>query len=281
MFAWGQQAAPATPAATDDPVVLVVGPEKITKSEFERILETATQQQPGQPHPAMTPEGRRKIAESLAELKVLAQEARKEKIDQNPDVKIQLMLRSDQILAATLFQQINGALMPDEAAERAYYDAHKGDYDTVSARHILIRMKGSAVPLRQGEKDLTDEEALAKAKDIRAKIVGGAKFEDLAKAESDDVGSGSNGGDLGDFTRGRMVPQFEEAAFALKAGEISEPVKTQFGYHVIQVEKHETKKFEDVKSEIDEKVKPDLAQKKLDEMKGKTTVTFDKDYFGR
>ncbi len=262
-------------------MVLVVGTDKITKTEFERILEQATQPQPGQPKPAMTPEGRHKIAESLAELLVLAQEARKEKIDQKPDVKVQLMLRSDQILASTLFQQINAGIMPDPTAERAYYDEHKNDYETVSARHILIRMKGSAVPVRDGQKDLTDDEALAKAKDIRAKLVGGAKFDELAKAESDDVGSGANGGELGDFTRGRMVPQFEEAAFALKPGEISEPVKTQFGYHVILVEKHDAKKFEDVQPEISEKVKPELAQKKLDEMKSKTTINFDKDYFGR
>ncbi len=271
---------PAATAAAD-PVILTVGDEKITQSEFEKIVEQASQPQPGQPRPPLTADAKRKLAENLAELKALAQEARKQKIDQAPETKLQLMLRSDQILASALFQQINGKLVADEAAKRTYYNDHKNDYDLVTARHILIRMKGSPVPMKTGQTELTDEEALTKAKDLRAKIVAGGKFEDLAKAESDDTGSGSNGGELGEFSRGRMVPAFEETAFALKTGDVSEPVKTQFGYHVIQVQKHESKKFEDVQSEIDEKLKPELAQKAIDELRNKTSITFDKTYFGR
>ena len=116
---------------------------------------------------------------------------------------------------------------------------------------------------------MTDDEALAKAKDIRAKIVAGGDFAELAKAESDDAGSGANGGSLGDFTRGRMVPPFDEAAFTLKVNEVSEPVKTQFGYHIIQVTKHDTKKMDDVKAEITEKVGPEMAQKGVDAIKRK------------
>jgi peptidyl-prolyl cis-trans isomerase C len=282
-LSWGQQtaAAPGSAPAAADPVILTVGDLKLTQSEFERVLEQATQPQNGQPRPSLTQEAKRKLAENLAELIALAQEARKQKMDQNPEVKMQLLLSGEQILARALFQQINSKLAADEVTKRAYYNEHKSEYESVTARHILIRMKGSPVPLKPDQKDLTDEEALAKAKDLRAKIVAGGNFEELARIESDDTGSGSNGGELGDFTRGRMVPQFEEAAFALKAGDVSEPVKTQFGYHVIQVQKHETKKYEDVESEIDEKVKPELAQKAIDEVKAKTSITFDKTYFGR
>src|SRR5262249_42086462 len=105
--------------------------------------------------------------------------------------------------------------------------------------------------------------------------------EEIAKAESDDTGSGANGGGLGEFTRGRMVPQFEEAAFKLAVNEVSEPVKTQFGYHVIQVQKHEAKSMDDVKADLEEKVGPEVAKKKVDEIKSKTTITFDQSYFGK
>jgi parvulin-like peptidyl-prolyl isomerase len=96
-------------------------------------------------------------------------------------------------------------------------------------------MKGSHVALRPGQQDLTEDQAKAKAQDIYKRLKGGADFAKIAREESDDVGSGASGGDLGSVYHGRTVQPFEEAAFALKAGEISQPVKTQFGWHIIQV----------------------------------------------
>jgi peptidyl-prolyl cis-trans isomerase C len=279
-LAWGQQ--PVAAPASADPVVLTVGTEKLTKSQFEQIVEQVTAQMPPERRAAaQAPEARRQLAEQLAELKALAQEARREKIDQTPEAKSQLAMRTDQIVAGLLYQKISKEAKPAAADLKTYYDAHKAEYETVTARHILIRMTGSAVPLKQGQKELTDDEALAKAKDLRAKIVAGGSFEALAKAESDDTGSGANGGALGEFTRGRMVPQFEESAFKLAVNEVSEPVKTQFGYHVIQVQKHESKSMDDVKAEIEEKIGPEMAQKQVEAIKNKTTITFDQSYFGK
>lgn len=108
----------------------------------------------------------------------------------------------------------------------------------VKARHILI----------SGE----DEKALAKIKELKAKVTT-KNFGDLAKKESQDPTGKTNGGDLGWFSAGRMVPEFEKVAFNMKKGEISEPVKTQFGYHLIYVEDKksaETKPLETVKNEL-------------------------------
>jgi peptidyl-prolyl cis-trans isomerase C len=272
----------AAPAAAADPVVLTIGAEKITKTQFEAIMSQVVSQMPPERRAgADTPQAKRQLAEQLAELKALAQEARREKIDQTPDARVQLAMRADQLIAGMLFQQISKSAKPTPADLKAYYDEHKNDWDSVTARHILIRFTGSAVPLREGQKDLSDADALAKAQDLRAKIVAGGSFEELAKAESDDTGSGANGGALGDFTRGRMVPQFEEAAFKLAVNEVSEPVKTQFGYHIIQVQKHETKSMADVTPEITEKIGPEMAQKGVDAIKSKTTISFDQTYFGK
>jgi len=301
LVAWGQApsaapkpaaAAAPKPAATAvqaaststaaDPVVLTIGAEKITKSQFEQIFAQIVEQMPPERRAAAeAPQAKRQLAEQLAELKALAQEARRRKIDQTPEAKAQMAMRSDQLVAGLLFQQISKNAKPSAADLQGYYDQHKTEWETVTARHILIRMTGSAVPLREGQKDLSDEEALAKAKEVRAKLVAGGDFAEIAKAESDDAGSGANGGVLGDFTRGRMVPQFEEAAFALKVNEISEPVKTQFGYHIIQVTKHESKSMDDVKTEITEKIGPEMAQKGVDAIKEKTAITFDQNYFGK
>jgi len=274
--------AAASAAVSADTVVLTIGSEKITKAEFEQIFaQVVSQMPPERRGAAQDPKAKRQLAEQLAELKALAQEARRQKIDQTPEAKAQIAMRDDQLIAGLLFQRISKETKPSSADLQAYYDGHKNDWETVSARHILSRMKGSPVTLKEGQKDLTDEEALAKAKDLRAKIVAGGDFAALAKAESDDVGSGANGGSLGEFTRGRMVPPFDEAAFTLKVNDVSEPVKTQFGYHIIQVTKHDTKKMDDVKNEIADKVTPEMAQKSVEAIRDKASITFDQSYFGK
>ena len=120
--------------------------------------------------------------------------------------------------------------------------------EEVKARHILI----------QGE----DAKALDKIKAIKAKVTT-KNFAEIAKKETEDPTGKSNGGELGWFSRGRMVPEFDEVAFKMKAGEISEPIKTQFGYHVIYVEE---KKAEEKKSF--DQVKTELAQLELQKTKG-------------
>lgn len=277
-----QAPAPAATFTDPDPVVLTIGKEKITKSEFERLYAEITKSIPAEQRGALQgPGGKRQLAEQLAELKAMAQEARLRKIDQQPEIQEQIAMRVDQLLASTFYQQMGNSVKIDEAAAKTYYDAHKSDYEQVTARHILIRFKESQVPLRQGQVDRTDEEALAKAKEIRAAIAGGADFAEAAKKDSDDTGSGVNGGSLGSFGRGSMVKPFEEVAFAAKVGELSEPIKTQFGYHIIQVQEHTNKSFDEARPEIENKMRPEMAQKEIDEIRGKADISFDKDYFGR
>jgi parvulin-like peptidyl-prolyl isomerase len=227
------------------------------------------------------PEGKRQLAEQLAELKAMAQEARAKKMDQTPEMKSQIAMRVDQLLASAYYQQLGNSTKIEDADVKAYYDAHKGEYEQVTARHILIRFKDSPAPLREGQKELTDEQALAKAKELRAAIVKGGDFAEIAKKDSDDSGSGVNGGTLGAFSRGSMVKPFEEAAFSMKVNEVSEPIKTQFGYHIIQVQEHTNKTLDEARPEIEAKLRPELAQKAVDSIRDKAAISYDKDYFGR
>ena len=136
------------------------------------------------------------------------------------------------------------------------------------------------MPGAEGKPELTDEQALAKAQDVVKKLKGGADFAAVAKADSDDTGSAQQGGDLGEFHRGMMVPPFEDAAFALKVGEVSDPVKTPFGYHVIVVEAHNTKTLADVKPEIEKSLRPEIARKEVQALRDKATVQIDDAFFG-
>ena len=264
---------PGTPAATvpADTVVLTVGTEKITRAQFEELLAALAESG----RPAATGTARRQVAEQFGELKAMAQEARKRKLDQSPTVKQMIGIQTDQVLASTLAKELSDA-KPDDAAAHAFYDSHKGEYEQATASHILVRFKGSQVPLKPSQKDLTEEEALAKAQDIRKKLAGGADFAATAKTESDDTGSGANGGSLGTFPHGQMVPQFEQAVFTIPVGQISEPVKTQFGYHIIRVDARTSKSFDEAKADIGKQMGKDA----MDGIRKKTQITLDDKYFG-
>ena len=264
--------AAAAPADSPDKVVLTVGDEKMTVGQFQEFISTLPEQY-------RSPAARRQIVDKLVDLKTLAQEARKRKVDLTPGYKAQLAFQTESLLAGTVLRELSTNMKPDEADGRKYYDAHKNEYEKVKARHILIRFKGSPVPVGE-KKDLTEEEALAKAKALRARLVAGEDFATIAKAESDDTGSGSNGGDLNFFGHGQMVPAFEQAAFSQKVGEISEPVKSQFGYHLILVEKHETKSFDEMRPEIEKQLGPEMAQKAIEKLKSETKVQIDDAFFG-
>ncbi len=96
------------------------------------------------------------------------------------------MFQSFSLLANTLAGQVGKDIPISDADVQQYYEAHKNEFEKVHARHILIRFQGSKVPVRPGQKDLTDAESLAKAQEIRKQIQGGADFGTVAKAESDD-----------------------------------------------------------------------------------------------
>jgi len=210
----------------------------------------------------------------------MSDEARKRKLDQNPAVQRQIELQKDNLLANTLFQDMTANAHVDDATARQYFEQHKSEYEAVHARHILIRAKGSPLPAQPGKKELTEEEALAKAQEIHKKLVAGEDFASLAKTESDDARSAANGGDLGSFKRDQMVPAFAQAAFGLAVGQLSEPVKTQFGYHLIKVEQHDVKSFEDVKPELEKRMRPELARSAVENLQKQTPVVMDEAFFG-
>jgi len=264
------------PVVPPDRVVVTVGDVTITAAQFDQIIDAL----PEQYRAVARGSGRKQFADNLVHIAVLAQEGKRRKLDESSAYKTQSMFEDANLLANMAYEEIGKNAKLDEADVRKYYEAHKSEFEQVHARHILIRVSGSPSPVRPGQKDLTDAEALAKAQDLRKKIQAGADFAELARQESDDTGSGTNGGDLGSFRHGQMVPTFEQAAFAMQPGDLSEPVKSPFGYHIIKVEAKESKSFEEVRPELERRMRPEQAQKVVEELSKKTPVVLDPDFFG-
>lgn len=165
------------------------------------------------------------------------------------------------------FVRLDPAVMGNPAAIsdaelRAAYDARKSQYteeEKIHARHILIR-----VPANAPEADVKKAESEIKA--LEARIRGGEDFSEVAKSGQD--GTAEQGGDLGWFTAGQMVPEFSKAAFALKDGEVSAPVRTQFGFHLIKKEGHQdavTHSFDEVKDSLRADLATEAAGRGLEE----------------
>jgi peptidyl-prolyl cis-trans isomerase C len=255
-------AAPAPAEAkkvAPETVVVQIGDEKITAGEFNTFLAAV------QPDPtaAEDPSFRRQLAEGLVRVRVLAREARKRGLDKADKTRSLLSLAQDQVLAQAVADQ----LVTDDVVRATFND--KG---YITARHILISTKAHG----PDGKTLTEDEAKKTADAVRARLAKGEDFAAVAKVESDDPGSKDTGG-VYTFPKGQMVPEFETAAFGLKEGELSQPVKTKFGYHLIQRMAPDVKQ---VRPQIVNEVAPKRMDDLLADLKKQTPVTLNPDFFG-
>jgi peptidyl-prolyl cis-trans isomerase D len=170
---------------------------------------------------------------------------------------------------------INGVSLPGVIVSqddlKQYYNQHADQYkvaERVHVRHILVKTPAAAPDGKVDQKAL--DAAKAKAEDLLKQVQNGGNFEELAKKNSDDPGSATKGGELPPFQHGAMVPEFEQAAFALQnKGQLSGLVKSQYGYHIIQLidkQPAHTRTLEEVKSEIEPVVKQQKESKAADEL---------------
>jgi len=206
--------AQAQAQASDVAAVTVVNGEPITESAFRMILEQVTQ---GQPDLASA-ENRQALLKEMVDMTLLAQEARRQGLDRDPDTAARLQQLENRLLAqAALEKMIEKG--PDEASLKAAYDErYGGESKEYRARHILV-------------------DSQEKAQEITKQVEGGGDFAAIAKEQSIDKASGANGGDLSWFTPEQMVQPFADAVKTLEPGAVTkEPVQTQFGWHVIKLE---------------------------------------------
>lgn len=201
--------------------------------------------------------GREKLIQELVNQELFYSYALKNEYEKEKDYLEEVEIVNANLLKSYAIRKFLNNLVIEESKLREYYENNKSNFiedETVKASHILV----------------SDEKKLA---EIKADLEKGKEFSSLAKEHSL-CPSKDRGGDLGFFTRGKMVPEFEEAAFSLEVGQVSEPVKTQFGYHLIRLDDKkpaDQKEFEEVRSEIENKLLLEKQTKafneKIDELK--------------
>lgn len=251
-------ALPAIAQITDDTPVIEASGLGLTKAEFEELIKGESRYKGA----AATAAGRRALAQEFAKAFALEAEARRRKLDQTPSIKLKLRHNAQQILAYELLLTLRKEYLADDTKLAAEYERNKDFYAQPRVRQILVRAKGSDIAVRAGQRDLSVEEARARAMSLRAKLVAGTDFAALASAESDDLGSRGRGGDMGSIQRGATREAFEAAAFSLPTGKISDVIQTSQGFHIIRVEERRPMPLVDVKQVIAN----DLAHREMDRL---------------
>lgn len=269
---------PPGPPAT----VAKVNKKQITREEFNNLMVRMMQQQEQQGG-RMTAEQRlqaeNQALDMLIDYNLVVQEAKRQKVKiKKEEIDKQIKEISDQFPDKKTFKEqltqmglserkLRGLIEEEKLYEKYGEQVRKvkvtdkdvaAAFEKVNARHILI----------QAEKG-KEKEAEKKAKEVLAKVKAGGDFAALAREHSDDPGSKENGGELGFFGQGQMVPEFEKAAFALKKNEVSDLVKTDYGYHIIQaLDRTEAKgkEFEEQKKDLEAQVKERKGNEAFDQM---------------
>lgn len=200
------------------------------------------------------------LLEFLIDNQLFAEAAETEKLGEGAAFETRLNYLKRRALREMYFEKVIKGSVSDADARKIYDDQVKmlKPEEEVQARHILVETED-------------------KAKELQEKITGGGDFVALAKENSKDPGSKDDGGNLGYFGRGQMVPQFEEVVFKLNKGDVSDPVKTQFGWHLIKIEDRRTKQppaFEIVKDRIVQSMLLNKAQQSATELRSKAKIEF-------
>jgi peptidyl-prolyl cis-trans isomerase C len=219
-------------ANPNDPVIARVNGTEIRQSDLDVAEEDLGSDLQGLPE-----QKREQLIAYVTDVLLVAQAAEKQKLADSPEFQRREALMRNKLLMSLLLEEQGKSAATDDEMHKVYDEQVKpmGAEEEVRARHILVK---------------TEDEAKA----IADQIKGGADFATVAKEKSQDPGSAQEGGDLGYFVKAKMVPEFSEVAFKMYPGQVSNPIKSQFGWHVIKVEDRRTQpvpQYDQVKGQIE------------------------------
>lgn len=244
-------------------VLAVVGGKAITEEDVQRTLMNLGQRA----QQYNNPQGKQAILEQLINKELIFMDAKKNLLEMDAEYKTELEKLKKELLSNFYVEKFLRDVKVKDEDVKKYFEEHKDEFvsqETVAASHILVE---------------TEE----KAKDVLAKIESGEMtFEDAAKAFST-CPSSQRGGDLGEFGKGQMVPEFDQACFEMEVGELRGPVKTQFGFHLIRLDKKNEAKpvtLEDVKDELSQHLLAEAQQKAYQSKMNQLRILYPVDHSG-
>lgn len=248
---------------TQNKVLAVVGGKAITEADVQRTLMNLGQRA----QQYNNPQGKQAILEQLINKELIFMDAKKNLLEMDAEYKAELEKLKKELLSNFYVEKFLRDVKVKDEDIKKYFEEHKEEFvsqETVSASHILVE---------------TEE----KAKDILSKIESGeTTFEDAAKAFST-CPSSQRGGDLGEFGKGQMVPEFDKACFEMEVGELRGPVQTQFGFHLIRLDKKNEAKpvtLEDVKDELSQHLLAEAQQKAYQSKMNQLRILYPVDHSG-
>lgn len=244
-------------------VLAVVGGKAITEEDIQRALMNMGQRA----NQYNNPQGKKILLEQMINKELILLDAKKNLMEHDAEFKVELEKLKNELLANFYVDKFLRQVKVSDEEIKKYFDEHPEDFageETVSARHILV-------------------ESEEKANDILNRVqTGEMSFEDAAKAFSS-CPSSAQGGDLGEFGRGQMVPEFDAACFEMAEGEVRGPVKTQFGFHLIKLEKKNPPRaitFEEAKGPLSQQLLGEAQQKSYQSKVNQLKILYPVDYSG-
>ena len=280
-----KHASPAveTPVPADK-VVLKVGDRQFTKADIDLLIASLT---PQMQH-AIATEGKKSMGDQYALVVALSHQAEVQHLDQAPEFVHKLAFQKEQLEAQAAFEDLNSQAKVTPEDIQQYFTAHADEYDEITVRQIIVRKKAaepksdpthpSATPAPSGQ-GLAPEEAKTRAEAIRKELLAGT---DIKKVTEDFKAPGDVIIDAEPRTvrHGGMRPDMEKVAFALKAGEVSEPIDVPQALVSFQVIKHSHSELKDVTPEIEKKLRQEKVEASIDGVKKNANIWMDDEYFG-
>jgi peptidyl-prolyl cis-trans isomerase C len=247
----GSEEAVTTPRPAGEPpnvdeseVLVTVNGEPIRMGDVKVATMSLSPQEQQQ---LQSPEGQNRLIERLVQMKILEQEGRKRGFANDSDIRQRMDTAGDMALAEATLERLARAEGGDA---RSMYEKFRARFEAFDANQILVTTDKSSVPAKSG-KALPPAQAKAKADSIVARLRSGAKFEDLARSESDDPDTAQRGGRTGLMPREALPSELDAALAKLQPGQVSDPIETPYGYFIFQLLEKKTRPFEEVKDALE------------------------------